>query len=240
MADVEQVSMDELEISLGANLQLEFVPSSARHTVKIIGYVPRRSLIVSCPTVAGKNILVRDNQAVMARLMLDTEVCAFSTKVAKSYLDPVPHLHLSYPDFVETSVVRQSVRVETRLISALEPINEPDSIESIDSGFLVDLSLGGCKLISKNDFGHEGNVLKLALNLNVAGYNQVLKIKCEVRTQEVQMREQVESSMQDNAFISKMEADFIYVYGFKFVDISKEKKILLTAYILERRMMQKF
>jgi len=68
----------------------------------------------------------------------------------------------------------------------------------------------------------------------------VLKIICEVRTQDVQRREQVESSMQDNAFISKMEADFIYVYGFKFVDISKEKKILLTAYILERRMMQKF
>ena len=229
MADVEQVSLDELEISLGANLQLEFVPSSARHTVKIIGYVPRRSLIVSCPMVGGKNILVRDDQVVMARLMLDTAVCAFSTKVAKSDLDPVPHLHLSYPDFVETSVVRQSVRVETRLISALEPINDSESIESIDSGFLVDLSLGGCKLISKNDFGHEGNVLNLALNLNVAGY-----------TQEVQMREQVESSMQDNGFISKMESDFLYVYGFKFIDISKEKKILLTAYILERRMMQKF
>ena len=239
MAEVEQVSLDELEISLGANLQLEFVPSSARYTVKIVGYIPRRSLIVSCPMVAGKNILVRDNQAVMARLMLDTAVCAFSSKIAKSFLEPVPHLHLSYPEFVETSIVRQSVRVETRLISAVEPINDPESIGFIDSGFLVDLSLGGCKLISKNDFGHEGNVLNLALNLNVAGYNQVLKIKCEIRTQEVQMREQVESSMQDNAFISKMGADFLYVYGFKFADLSKEKKILLTAFNLERRMMQK-
>lgn len=239
MADVEQVSLDELEISLGANLQLEFVPSAARYTVKIIGYIPRRSLIVSCPMVNGKNILVRDNQLVMARLMLDTAVCAFSAKIAKSYLEPVPHLHLSYPEFVETSVVRQSVRVETRLISAVEPVNDPESIGFIDSGFLVDLSLGGCKLISKNDFGHEGNVLNLALNLNVAGFNQVLKIKCEIRTQEVQMREQVESSMQDNAFISKMGADFLYVYGFKFVDLNKEKKILLTAFILERRLMQK-
>ncbi|EAQ63284.1 hypothetical protein MED121_00020 [Marinomonas sp. MED121] len=239
MAEVEQVGLDDLEISLGANLQLEFIPSSARHTVKIIGHVPRRSLIVSCPMVNGKNILVRDNQIVMARLMLDTAVCAFSTKVAKSYLEPLPHLHLSYPEFVETSVVRQSVRVETRLISAVEPLNDPESIESIDSGFLVDLSLGGCRLISKNDFGHEGNVLNLALNLNVAGFNQVLKIRCEIRTQEVQMREQVESSLQDNAFISKMESDFLYVYGFKFTDITKEKKILLTAYILEKRLMQK-
>ncbi|MCW4627530.1 hypothetical protein [Marinomonas rhodophyticola] len=54
--------------------------------------------------------------------MLSTHVCAFSSKVAKSYLEPAAHLHIAYPSYVETSEVRQAVRVETRLICNLVSI----------------------------------------------------------------------------------------------------------------------
>ena len=235
MASLIQANLDDLDINLGGKAQIEFISPSARYMVQIVGYIPKRSLIVSCPMVKGKNIIVRDSQVVNVRLMLDTSVCAFSSKIAKSFLEPTPHLHVAYPEYVETSVVRQAVRVETRLICALDPIDHEDSIAAPDSGIVVDLSLGGGRLISKEDIGPINSVMRMAISIQVAGYNQVVKFDCEIRSQEIQMLEQVQAGMIDNEFLGKMNAEYFYVYGVRFVDLSKESAIMLTAYILERQ-----
>lgn len=233
MAGVMQVNLSDLDVPLGTNVQLEFISPPGRHMVTVLGNIPGRSLILSCPRIKGKNILVRESQIVNVRLMLDTAVCAFSSKIAKSYLEPAAHLHIAYPDYVETSVVRQAVRVETRLISNLEPGDFENSILEMSTGIVVDLSLGGAKLISKEDFGSVNQRMKIALNLRIAGYNYVLKVNCEIRSQEIQMLEQVQSSLVDNEFLGRMGAEYFYVYGIRFENVGKEIAIPLTAYILE-------
>jgi c-di-GMP-binding flagellar brake protein YcgR len=236
MASLVQVQLDELEFGIGGKAQIEFISPPTRYMVEILGYVPMRSLIVSCPRVNGKSIIVRDSQVVNVRLMLETAVCAFSSKIARSYLEPAPHLHIAYPAYVETSVVRQAVRVETRLICSLDPLSdESNSIFSSASGIVVDLSLGGVKLISKEDIGSVNAVMKLALNLDIAGYRQVVKLDCEIRSQEIQMLEQVQASLVDNEFLARMGVEYFFVYGVRFLNISKENAIILTAYILERQ-----
>ena len=47
------------------------------------------------------------------------------------------------------------------------------------------------------------------------------------------MLEQLQSSIADNAFLSRMGVEFMYVYGIKFNNIEKEQGIPLLAYILE-------
>ncbi|MBJ7539446.1 flagellar brake protein [Marinomonas transparens] len=233
MAGMMQVDLGDLDVPIGTNVQLEFISPPGRHMVKVLGNIPGSSLILSCPKLNGKNILVRDNQIVNIRLMLDTHVCGFSSKVAKSYLEPAAHLHIAYPSYVEASEVRQAVRVETRLICSLESNDSKESIRETASGIIIDLSLGGMKLISKDDFATVNEKMRAIFNVNIGPHSHIMKINCEVRSQEIQMLEEVQSTLVDNEFLSKMGVEYFYVYGVRFLDDGKEVGIPLTAFILE-------
>lgn len=233
MAGVKQVNLGDLDVPLGAFVQLEFVAPPTRHMVKVLGAIPGRSLIVSCPMSKGRNLFVREGIPTNARLMLGTSVCAFSSKIAKSYLEPAAHLHLAYPEYVETSVVRDTVRVETRLICSLEPTELENTIPKVTSGIIVDLSVGGAKLISKEDIGAVNQSMRVTMKVTIGGYSCLLKVTCEIRSQEIQMLEQVQSTLVDNDFLARMGVEYFYVYGLRFVELEKDIVIPLTAYILE-------
>ncbi|NLQ18808.1 flagellar brake protein [Marinomonas sp. M1K-6] len=233
MAGVMQVDLGDLDVPMGTSVQLEFISPPGRHMVKVLGNIPGRSLMLSTPKLNGKNILVREGQVVNVRLMLSTHVCAFSSKVAKSYLEPAAHIHIAYPSYVETSEVRQAVRVETRLISNLEPDDSAVSIGASSSAIIIDLSLGGAKLISKEDFASVNQTMRLVCNVKIGPYSHILKLNCEIRSQEIQMLEQVQASLVDNDFLAKMGVEYFYVYGIRFIDVAKEAGIPLMAYILE-------
>lgn len=233
MAEVTQVEFKDLSIPFGTNVQLEFISPPGRYTVRVIGRIPGRSLIVTCPRVNGKSIIVRDNQVVNVRLMSATVVCAFPTKIAKSYLEPYAHLHIKTPEVVDATEVRQAVRVESRLICSLEPGTAPQAIVAPATGIVVDLSTGGCKIISRDDFGSVNQTMRIALNLQIGAFKHILKLDCEIRSQEIQMLEQLQSTIADNAFLSRMGVEYMYVYGIKFNNVEKEQGIPLLAYILE-------
>lgn len=233
MAGVMQVDLDDLDVPIGTSVQLEFISPPGRHEVKVLGNIPGSSLILSCPRLKGKNLLVREGQLVNIRLMLSTHVCAFSSKIGKSYLEPAAHLHITHPDYVETSEVRQTARIETRLISNIEPDKTATSIAEPSSSIVIDLSLGGAKVISKEDFGTVNQTMRLTCNIKVGPYTHILRLDCKIRSQEIQMLEQVQASMEDNEFLSRMGAEYFYVYGISFIDLSKDSGIPLTAFILE-------
>lgn len=232
MAEVKQIDFSDVSVPMGSSVQIEFISPPGRYTVKVLGRIPGRSLIVSCPRVNGKNIIVRDSQVVNVRLMSATNVCAFSSKVAKSYLEPAGHLHIAYPSYVESSEVRQAVRVEARLICSVEQGGD-NSITEHSTGVVVDLSTGGCKIVSKDDFGFVNQTMRIALNLNIGEFKHILKLDCEIRSQEIQLLEQLQSSIADNAFLSRMGVEYMYVYGIKFNNVVKEQGIPLLAYILD-------
>lgn len=233
MAGVMQVDLGDLDVPIGTNVQIEFISPPGRFMVKVLGNIPKHSLIVSCPKLNGKNILVRESQVVNVRLMLSTHVCAFSSKIAKSYMEPAAHLHIAYPGYVETSEVRQAARVETRLISNIEPNASSSSIGESSSAIVIDLSLGGAKLVSKEDFGSVNQTMRLVCNVKIGPYSHILKLDCEIRSQEIQMLEQVQATLVDNDFLSRMGVEYFYVYGIRFMDVSKEIGIPLMAFILE-------
>ena len=233
MAGVMQVDLGDLDVPIGTNVQLEFISPPGRYVVKVLGNIAGSSLILSCPRLNGKNILVREGQVVNIRLMLSTHVCAFSSKVAKSYLEPAAHLHIAHPDHVDTSEVRQTARIETRLISNLEPDKTKTSIAEPSSAIIIDLSLGGAKLISKDDLGSVNQTMRLVCNIKIGPYTHILKLDCEIRSQEIQMLEQVQATIADNEFLTRMGAEYFYVYGISFINITKDSGIPLTAFVLE-------
>jgi len=233
MSQSLKVSMDDVGIPFGKNLHLEVASTKERYTVRVVGCLPNNTLIVSAPMIDGKSVLLRDTTIINARFMMGTRVCAFVSKVIKMCRDPGIYFHISYPKEVESSVIREKVRLETNLISIVKPLSHKKSIEKADSGILVDLSLGGAKLISKNDFGYENNFLDLVVKLVVAGFDQVMNMRCQIKMQEIKAFKEIEDTLQYNTSISKIKTDYLYVYNLKFEGLSKNKLILLSAYILE-------
>lgn len=61
MAGVMQVDLGDLDVPIGTNVQIEFISPPGRYMVKVLGNILKSSLIVSCPKLNGKNILVRDS-----------------------------------------------------------------------------------------------------------------------------------------------------------------------------------
>lgn len=233
MSQLLKVSMDEIGVPFGKNLHIEIVSTKERYTVKVVGCLPNNTLIVSAPSMDGKSVFLRDTTIIKARFMMGTRVCAFVSKVIKMCREPGIYFHIAYPNEVESSVIREKVRLETNLISIVKPLSHDKSIVAVDSGVLVDLSLGGAKLISKNDFGYENNVLNLVVKLVVAGFDQVINMNCKIKMQEIKSYKEVEDSLESKSALSKLEQDYLYVYSLEFEALSKSKLILLTAYILE-------
>ncbi|TYL47898.1 flagellar brake protein [Marinomonas sp. IMCC 4694] len=235
MAGVMQVKLEDIHVPNGTDVQLEFISPPGRYMVKVLGRMPSKSLILSTPRIHDKSILVRESQVVNVRLMLSTHVCAFSSKISKSYLEPSAHLHIAFPRHVEVSEIRQAVRVETRLISKVEVVVSKMSIVAPSTAVVIDLSVGGAKLISKEDFGAVNQTMRLVCNVKIGVYSHILKLDCEIRSQEIQMLEQVQASLVDNDFLTKMGSEYFYVYGVRFFDQAKEIGIPLLAYILEKQ-----
>ena len=233
MSQLLKVSMDDIGVPFGKNLNIEIASTKERYNVRVVGCLPNNTLIVSAPNIDGKSVLLRDTTIIKARYMMGTRVCAFVSKVIKMCREPGTYFHIAYPSEVESSVIRDKVRLETNLISIVKPLSHNKSIEAADSGILVDLSLGGAKLISKNDFGYENNVLSLVVKLVVAGLDQVINLKCQIKMHEIKAFKEVEDTLQYNSSLSKIKQDYLYVYSLEFEELSKSKVILLTAYILE-------
>ena len=75
--------------------------------------------------------------------------------------------------------------------------------------------------------------MRIALNLQIGDFKHILKLECEIRSQEIQLLEQLQATIADNAFLSRMGVEYMYVYGIKFTNVEKEQGIPLLAYILD-------
>ena len=103
----------DLELDFGDVLQMQFLPEDKqnRHYVRVIGYWPNQSIIVTTPHVNGKVILVRESQRVAVRSMSGVNIIAFTGTVLRSCARPYPYLHISYPKELQTMALRKAQRV---------------------------------------------------------------------------------------------------------------------------------
>lgn len=228
MAEVLKVSMDEIGIPFGLNLQIELIATKERYSVKVVGCLPNKTLIVTAPRIDGKSVWLRETSNIKARFMMGTKVCAFSTKVEKACREPVAYLHLTYPEVVESSIVRSAARLDTSLITSVEPISGNPVVDKKTAAKMTNLSVGGGRFASKHDLGVIGDLYRAALKLNVEGFDEVIKVCCEICYKEDYVV-QVPLHVEGEEGLTKPET--MYTFGVKFVDLSKEQILLITAYI---------
>jgi c-di-GMP-binding flagellar brake protein YcgR len=221
-ADIWRMVQDNLNLPVGktVQLQLDSPEETPRHAVRVIGYLPGGSLVVSAPTQNGKFVLVRPGLTYNVRMLRGDSVVGFSVKVLHTAAKPYPHLHLEYPKSLEQIVVRNSARVSARIDCNVRNTNLPDSPENFRKAHIVDLSESGAKIASVVPLGEPGDMLQVNFHLDVVGATEQLTLVADIK----------------NIFERLEAADdkkkLIHLNGVQFRAVNRFQQLLLHAWVM--------
>jgi c-di-GMP-binding flagellar brake protein YcgR len=210
--DEHSLSFEDLRLLPGQPLQLEFDSYSAtRDKSLLIGYRAGHSLIVSTPVSNALSTVLKPGVGLAVRLFASQTncACAFRTEVLHIVRAPYPQLYLSMPQRLKLGEVRSSVRAKVSLISA---VHYGEGLAQKTSSMVKDISLGGCRLHSRNLPVALGEQIKLTAQICISGIERIVSLDAQVR------------SLQDD--------DEGTVLGVQFAAMSDLDRITLHAYVL--------
>ncbi|MEW6678315.1 MAG: flagellar brake protein [Pseudomonadota bacterium] len=176
----EILDLEALKLMPGDTLQLQPLQEGQveRWTVRVIGQLKPKSLLVSAPSVDGKLIFIKDGQTYLVRAFSGLNVCAFKARVLKSQLQPFPYLHLSWPDGVQAMRIRKAMRAPASIIVA---VHESEDGRQIGAGRIVDISVGGAKLLSPATLGYKDDGLWLSFKVRLGDMEEYVKTPAVIR-----------------------------------------------------------
>jgi c-di-GMP-binding flagellar brake protein YcgR len=177
----ESLSFDVIKLMPDDTLQLQplMEGQTERFTVRVIGMMKPKSVLVTAPMLDGRLIFVRDGQTYLVRAFSGLNVCAFKARVLKSQLQPFPYLHLSYPDSVQAMRIRKAMRAPVGIIVA---VHDSEEGRQTGSGKLMDISVGGAKLFSSGNLGDKDRALWLSFKVKLGDMEEYVKTPAIIRS----------------------------------------------------------
>jgi c-di-GMP-binding flagellar brake protein YcgR len=173
----------DLKMQMGEILQLQTRDGedSRRLQVRLIGYLPGASLLVTTPRAGDKVMIVREGQPYVVRVMLGNRIVGFTTTVLRSCARPYPYLHLAYPAEVEQITVRNAQRVRIKLLASLKNTNPAFQVEKACSGTLIDMSTSGALMVANQALGVVGDAVSIGCAVTVGGVEKLLSLPAVIR-----------------------------------------------------------
>lgn len=163
-APTSRESMTTLEatkIRIGDALQMQSSAEAPRLTVKLIGYLKGRGLIVSVPESDGEFVMLKEGQSFIVRFFSGQNAYAFTSVVARQTSVPFPQVYLSYPREVRGLVIRKDSRIDVDLIASISLEDE----SGVSAGKIVNLSTGGAALRAKGRLGGKGDTISVKFKI---------------------------------------------------------------------------
>lgn len=203
-------TMEEVHWRIGEALQLQPHDNpNIRYAVHLIGFMRNRSVFLTAPALDGKFVLIRDGQTFVVRAFSGKKAYAFTAAAMKSMHSPHPYLMLSYPKEVRCTIVRQSARIDVKMIASVS-LGKP---ERTNGATLIDLSVGGTSAIVKEPLGIKGEEGRLKFKVHVAEVDAYLNLPVVLRS------------------VSKLDSGDAYRHGFEFVDVPDTERLALSAFV---------
>jgi c-di-GMP-binding flagellar brake protein YcgR len=122
------------------NMQLGRIEYSRLYS-KLVGYLADRSVIVTTPPVSGDAFSIIEGDQFVCRAFSGRSAFAFKTHVLKVAPLPFSHLHLAYPQEVQSVVVRKATRVDTHLPAQFS--GQAPAKEFSEDAMVLDISPAG-------------------------------------------------------------------------------------------------
>ncbi len=212
----------DLNLQIGEALQIQFMDDETRGQfyVKVLGFLPERSVIVSTPDKDGQPMSVREGRAVLARSYSGDQARGFTCTVLRSCTQPYAYLHLSYPSKIETMLERQSSRVRSALAVGVRTVQMSEEARDIPA-VIRDLSITGAQLLASASVGQSGDRITVRARLPIAKIgDQPLELPSLIRSA------QEETGVHDSLWRFRC--------GIEFDRLDAQTTLVLRAYLYER------
>lgn len=211
----------ELKHSIGDTLQLQFFPGSVedRYYVKLIGFLENKSILVTTPRLEGSTLKIPPEQQFIVRMISGNSAQGFTATTLYSTTRPYPHLHLTYPENLESITVRKAERVNCKLIVTVQNQEAEYSLGDGKSASMQDISTAGAQIFTPDSIGDKGNTITINCKVNVAGIEQYLTISGIIR----------------RVVEPENESDQ-YEYGIEFILLEDKDRLLLHGFVYEQMM----
>jgi c-di-GMP-binding flagellar brake protein YcgR len=174
----------DLEMSVGDGLHVAFLAEQSPddHEVRLIGWVPGRSLIVSAPERGRRTVTVEDGSAVAVRLFSGGRARGYTGTVLHVGNDPFPHLHLSYPARLDALEERRTERVRAALAASVVRAGAAAG-ERETAAILRDLSNTGALVFTQAPLGAKGERVEIHARLPLENLgDQAVTLPAVIRT----------------------------------------------------------
>lgn len=163
----EHSDLLSIKANIGDALQLQDVaPPRQRYYVKLIGYLNKRSMLVTHPMQNEKLLFVKEGQNFMVRGFSGKKTYEFNVSVISVCLGPYPYLHLSFPDQIKTINMRNALRIKIKLVCSVETQGEAALGMKVPS-HIEDLSVSGARVRSRKELGAAGAGATISFRLPV-------------------------------------------------------------------------
>lgn len=208
----------DLNLRPGETLQVQFVDDESRmqHYVKVVGYLPDRSVLVTAPVKGGKVLLAREGRAAIVRTFSGQHAQGFTSTVLKQCTQPFDYLHLGYPNKIEQVKVRESSRVRSAIAVGVRGATGAEV-----PAVIRDLSTTGAQLLAADAVGQVGELITIRarLALETVG-DQAIDLPARIRN--MQPEAEVPGSL------------WHFRYGVEFEPQDLQARLVLRAYLYER------
>jgi len=175
-----QGDLFSVKIGIGDIVQLQdFASSKQYHYVKLIGYLNKKSVLVTHPMQDEKLLFVKKGESFLVRGFSGTKTYEFTADVITVCLAPYPYLHLSFPPKVSTINMRSALRAKIRLACSVKSRNG----EEATPGTIEDMSISGARIHSKIEFGRVGDEVEVSFRLPIDGEEQLFMVPAIIRNE---------------------------------------------------------
>jgi c-di-GMP-binding flagellar brake protein YcgR len=217
------IDFKDIKLSVGESIQLQNPSddSKDRIFVKLMGFREGKSIIVTAPPSTNSDVQVQKGHKFIVRLFSIKTVYAFSVAVLETKNSPYPYMHLTYPQHVESVVVRNAQRVNVGLIVSVQNEDPDKALDEAVSAKLTDISTGGSKLSTVEAIGEVGDNISINAKLKVGGVDQYIQILAIIRRLEI--NEAQEEHSKD-----------LHVYGLEFVFVEENERLVLHGFVYEQ------
>jgi c-di-GMP-binding flagellar brake protein YcgR len=194
----ELSDLPSAKIGIGESLQLQdFSSAQQRYYVKPIGYLNKRSVLVSHPMQDEKLLFVKEGESFMVRGFSRTKTYEFSANVISVCLAPYPYLHFSFPAQINTMNMRSTLRIRLKLVCSIESqsaaLKVPATIE--------DMSVSCARIQVKTEFGQVDEEVKVSFRLPIDGEIQLFVVPSVIRN----VRNETDSTTGDRLVMHGLE-----------------------------------
>lgn len=178
MSDIRQPSFEDMQLQVGARLQLTLASQGENNWYStLIGYVLGEYLLLKIPTDGGLPVPLQEGEHVVVRAFSGVSVYTFASTIESILLAPRDYMHLSFPQQIVVTPVRQAPRVKVNL--PVEVSNAPSTHENLTRAALSDLSLTGAFIAAHEELGGPGHRITIRFAFRVQPTNQEVRIRTE-------------------------------------------------------------